>query len=71
MIKYRNYQNYCNTPPPYDIYNDSILEAVKEGSENVVQWWLEAIQKEGSKCKKAKYKIRTNKCFRESFNSNC
>ena len=38
---------------------DFILEATKAGSENIVQWWLEAIQKEGSRCKKGKYKLRT------------
>ena len=53
------------------IHTDFILEAIKESSENIVQWWLEAIQKEGSRCKKGKYKLRTYTCFKERFNSNC
>ena len=69
LLHQLNLQDYMEAD---HIDKESILEATKEGSEEiVVRKWYETIQKEGSKSKKGKNKLRTYRCFKESFKSEC
>ena len=48
------------------------LEAMKENSERIViNKWLAVIQRESSKCKKGKNKLRTYNQFKNTFTSEC